>query len=99
VQLLFSLETCKSLVTFGDFTPSVQTEITMKLLQRITAVLLTVSPWTLTLVCVSIHLYAGFKEILTDYCHHELTRQIAFVLLKIVVICVCQTAFTKAFGV
>lgn len=70
------------------------------LLQRGTAVLL--APTILlanvsTLILLNIllfwHLHVGIKEILADYVHHEVTRHLILVLLRILILILMKYAF------
>lgn len=70
------------------------------LIQRGTAALL--APTILlanvsTFICLNIllfwHLHIGIKEILADYVHHEVTRDLILVLLRILIIIEMKYAF------
>jgi succinate dehydrogenase hydrophobic anchor subunit len=72
------------------------------LFQRATAVLLLptiiLSPSIqVALICFNLlvlcHLYLGFEEILADYVHHEVTRTILLVFLKIMLLIISKYVF------
>lgn len=44
-------------------------------------------------ILLFLHLHVGIKEILADYIHHEVTRNLLYVLLRIVIIVVMKYAF------
>nr|YP_010736361.1 succinate dehydrogenase-ubiquinone-cytochrome b small subunit [Zygnema circumcarinatum]QKQ14689.1 succinate dehydrogenase-ubiquinone-cytochrome b small subunit [Zygnema circumcarinatum]WEL36334.1 succinate dehydrogenase-ubiquinone-cytochrome b small subunit [Zygnema circumcarinatum] len=70
------------------------------LLQRVTAALLVptlllanVSTFILLNILLFWHLHVGIKEILADYVHHEVTRNIIVVLFQILIIICMKYAF------
>ena len=72
------------------------------LIQRATAIFLLITILFATslnhaLFCLNIilfwHLYLGLEEILSDYVHHEITRNLLLILLKIFILILAKYAF------
>ena len=72
------------------------------LIQRATAIFLLITILFATslnhaLFCLNIilfwHLYLGLEEILSDYVHHEITRNLLLILLKIFIFILAKYAF------
>ena len=72
------------------------------LIQRATAILLLptiilASSFQMSLICLNIlvfwHIFLGLDEILADYVHHEVTRNLILILLRILILIVIKYVF------
>lgn len=76
--------------------------ITHWLIQRSTAILilftLIIAPFWLVLIALNIfvfwHLFLGLEEILADYVHNEIIRNLFIILLRILIIISIKFVFT-----
>lgn len=72
------------------------------LIQRATAVLylptiILATSIQMALICLNVlvlwHVYLGLEEILADYVHHEVTRNIILILLKVLLLIISKYVF------